>query len=110
MYYQKAIQLQAFFEMAEKTGKFSFFFMSLFTFCVICVDLDMRSLGQIDIRRGHMEVLQLASDEKKQAQLCANIEAVTDMKFTYVVTCQNFGSHRRTGNPRANDILRLMEK
>ncbi|PQM33652.1 callose synthase 3 [Prunus yedoensis var. nudiflora] len=30
------------------------------------------------------------------------------MKFTYVVSCQLYGIHKRSGDPRAQDILKLM--
>eukprot|EP00250_Pteridium_aquilinum_P011201 c19900_g1_i1 orf=712-6561(-) len=82
MYYRKALMLQTFFEMAT----------------------------QEEIKKGHMEVLQPASsEEKNQTSLYAKIEAIIDMKFTYVVTCQNFGFHRRSGDP-ATDILHLMKE
>ena len=33
-----------------------------------------------------------------------------DMKFTYIVTCQRFGSQKAVGDPRAQDIIDLMLK
>lgn len=30
------------------------------------------------------------------------------MKFTYVVACQQYSTHKRSGDQRADDILRLM--
>ncbi|CAD5184079.1 unnamed protein product [Musa acuminata subsp. malaccensis] len=30
------------------------------------------------------------------------------MKFTYVVSCQNFGAQKSSGDPHAQDILDLM--
>ncbi|CAI9094744.1 OLC1v1030531C1 [Oldenlandia corymbosa var. corymbosa] len=33
---------------------------------------------------------------------------MADMKFTYVISCQLYGIHKRSGDPRAQDILRLM--
>ncbi|EOA25345.1 hypothetical protein CARUB_v10018668mg [Capsella rubella] len=38
----------------------------------------------------------------------AQCQAVANMKFTYVVSCQQYGIHKRSGDPRAQDILRLM--
>lgn len=35
-------------------------------------------------------------------------QAIADMKFTYVVSCQQYGIHKRSGDPRAQDILKLM--
>lgn len=45
---------------------------------------------------------------KGDRSLWAQCQAVTDMKFTYVVSCQLYGIHKRSGDPRAQDILRLM--
>ena len=49
-------------------------------------------------------------DKKSQRSLYASIEAVADMKFTYVATCQNYGNQKRSGDRRATDILNLMVK
>lgn len=49
-------------------------------------------------------------DTKKQRSLHAQLEAVADMKFTYVATCQNYGNQKRSGDRRATDILNLMVK
>ncbi|RWV90457.1 hypothetical protein GW17_00047337 [Ensete ventricosum] len=35
-------------------------------------------------------------------------DALSDMKFTYVVSCQNFGAQKSSGDPHAQDILDLM--
>ncbi|XP_023524660.1 putative callose synthase 8 isoform X2 [Cucurbita pepo subsp. pepo] len=40
--------------------------------------------------------------------LSAQIEALADMKFTYVLSCQSFGAQKACGDPRARDILDLM--
>lgn len=82
MYYQKALELQAFFDMAQGT----------------------------DIVQGHEVVLPSASDNKSGHPLLETIRAVTDMKFTYVVTCQNYGLHKRTKDPRADEILHLLQE
>ncbi|CAN6245484.1 unnamed protein product [Urochloa humidicola] len=47
----------------------------------------------------------LLSDE---SQLLVQCKAIADMKFTYVVSCQQYGIQKRSGDPRAQDILRLM--
>ncbi|GJN22580.1 hypothetical protein PR202_gb10160 [Eleusine coracana subsp. coracana] len=47
----------------------------------------------------------LLSDESPLLTRC---KAVADMKFTYVVSCQQYGIQKRSGDPRAQDILRLM--
>ena len=42
--------------------------------------------------------------------LWAQCQASVDMKFSYVVSCQKYGIHKRSGDSRAKDILRLMAK
>lgn len=49
-------------------------------------------------------------DKKSKRSLYAQLEAVADMKFTYVATCQNYGNQKRQGDRRATDILNLMVK
>lgn len=49
-------------------------------------------------------------DRKSHRSLYASLEAVADMKFTYVATCQNYGNQKRNGDRRATDILNLMVK
>lgn len=45
---------------------------------------------------------------KGERSLLAQCQAVADMKFTYVVSCQQYGIHKRSGDERAKDILKLM--
>lgn len=45
---------------------------------------------------------------KSETSLLAQCQAVVDMKFSYVVSCQQYGIHKRSGDPRAKDILKLM--
>lgn len=47
---------------------------------------------------------------KNEGSLLAQCQAVADMKFTYVVSCQQYGIQKRSGDRRATDILRLMTK
>lgn len=49
-------------------------------------------------------------DVNGQRSLYAQLEAVADMKFTYVATCQNYGNQKRQGDRHATDILNLMIK
>lgn len=53
---------------------------------------------------------ELMSEEhsKIERSLWAQCQAVADLKFTYVVSCQQYGIHKRSGDPRAQDILKLM--
>lgn len=46
--------------------------------------------------------------ERGNRALSAQIDALTDMKFTYVLSCQSFGAQKACGDPRAKDILDLM--
>ncbi|GLT53892.1 hypothetical protein SLA2020_271280 [Shorea laevis] len=81
MYYRRALKLQAF--------------------------LDMASEGEILV--GYKAVtIPSEEDKKSQRSLYAQLEAVADMKFTYVATCQNYGNQKRSGDRRATDILNLM--
>nr|GEV28054.1 callose synthase 3 [Tanacetum cinerariifolium] len=73
MYYRKALELQAFLDMAEDE----------------------------DLIEGS-DLTEHDEDRLVQSQV------VADMKFTYVVACHIYGIHKRTGNPLAQDILRLM--
>ena len=49
--------------------------------------------------------------EKKrigEMSLLAQFQGIADLKFTYVVSCQQYGIDKRSGHPRAKDILKLM--
>ncbi|KAJ8432608.1 LOW QUALITY PROTEIN: hypothetical protein Cgig2_032889 [Carnegiea gigantea] len=81
MYYRRALKLQAFLDTAN-------------------VD---------EILQGYKMVTAPMEDEKKSHRsLTAQIDALADMKFTYVATCQNYGNQKRSGDRRATDILNLM--
>ncbi|XP_052173079.1 callose synthase 3 [Diospyros lotus] len=81
MYYRKALELQAFLDMAKDE----------------------------DLMEGYKAVeLNMEDQMKGERSLWAQCQAVADMKFTYVVSCQQYGIDKRSGNPRAQDILRLM--
>eukprot|EP01018_Ginkgo_biloba_P025952 Gb_32715 [translate_table: standard] len=81
MYYRKALELQSFLDMAKDE----------------------------EILQGY-RALELAQEEHKKSQksLWAQLQAVADMKFTYVVSCQQYGAQKRSGDARAADILNLM--
>ncbi|GMH27282.1 hypothetical protein Nepgr_029125 [Nepenthes gracilis] len=80
MYYRKALELQAFLDMAEDE----------------------------DLKKGFKAVE--SNTEEHARSLWAQCQAVADMKFTYVVSCQQYGIHKRYGDHRAKDILKLMIK
>ncbi|KAH6789679.1 callose synthase 1 [Perilla frutescens var. frutescens] len=81
MYYRQALELQAFLDMANEE----------------------------DLMKGY-KAAELNSEEqaKNEGSLLTQCQAVADMKFTYVVSCQQYGTHKRSGDRRATDILRLM--
>lgn len=56
------------------------------------------------------KAVELSSEEHSKIgrSLWAQCQAVADMKFTYVVSCQQYGIQKRAGDPHAQDILRLM--
>ncbi|GKD43993.1 callose synthase 5, partial [Tanacetum coccineum] len=63
------------------------------------------------ISQGYKAVTIPSEEEKKsQKSLYAQLEALADLKFTYVATCQNFGNQKRSGDHRATDIFNLMVK
>ncbi|XP_038691552.1 putative callose synthase 8 isoform X2 [Tripterygium wilfordii] len=39
----------------------------------------------------------------------SQLDALADLKFTYVISCQMFGSQKASGDPHAQDILDLMK-
>ncbi|KAI3865921.1 hypothetical protein MKX03_024071 [Papaver bracteatum] len=80
MYYRKALKLQAFLDMTEDE----------------------------DILEEYKAVEK--GDERKNSphSLLAQVDALTDMKFTYIISCQAFGAQRSSGDSRAQDIIDLM--
>ncbi|MCO5574251.1 hypothetical protein L7F22_028033 [Adiantum nelumboides] len=82
MYYRRALKLQAFFDMAAPA----------------------------DVIQGYKAVVKDSSLDKNQRSLPATIEAVADMKFSYVVSCQQYSHHKRTKVPQANDIANLLKE
>uniref|UniRef100_A0A0D3E2V1 1,3-beta-glucan synthase n=1 Tax=Brassica oleracea var. oleracea TaxID=109376 RepID=A0A0D3E2V1_BRAOL len=81
MYYRRALKLQAFLDMATEK----------------------------EILEGYKAISEPTEEDKKsQRSLYAQLEAVADLKFTYVATCQNYGNQKRSGDRRATDILNLM--
>lgn len=81
MYYRQALELQAFLDMAQDD----------------------------ELMKGYKAAESNTEEHlKNQRSLLTQCQAVSDMKFTYVVSCQQYGIHKRSGDPRAQDILRLM--
>ncbi|XP_022729404.1 callose synthase 3-like isoform X1 [Durio zibethinus] len=82
MYYREALELQAFLDMAKHE----------------------------DLMEGYKAIELNTEDNKEDRSLKAQCEAVADMKFTYVVSCQQYGIQKRASDQRAQGILRLMTK
>ncbi|KAK2445017.1 callose synthase [Trifolium repens] len=81
MYYRRALKLQAFLDMANEK----------------------------EILDGYKAITVPSEEDKKSHRsLYASLEAVADMKFTYIATCQNYGNQKRSGDRHATDILNLM--
>ncbi|CAK9310309.1 unnamed protein product [Citrullus colocynthis] len=55
----------------------------------------------------HQELLKGYKDAV-DSPLWAQCQAAVDMKFSYVVSCQQYGIHKRSHDARAKDIMRLM--
>ncbi|XP_010257761.1 PREDICTED: putative callose synthase 8 isoform X2 [Nelumbo nucifera] len=80
MYYRKALKLQAFLDMND----------------------------DMDIIEGY-KAIEMGHDKKDSyPSLSAQLDALTDMKFAYIISCQEFGAQKACGDPRAQDILDLM--
>ncbi|KAI4323334.1 hypothetical protein L6164_022949 [Bauhinia variegata] len=83
MYYRKALELQAFLDMANEE----------------------------ELRKGYKAAeLESRKNPNSERSLWAQLQAVTDMKFTYVVSCQQYSIDKRSGDAKAKDILKLMTK
>ncbi|KAL8528945.1 hypothetical protein ACS0TY_006425 [Phlomoides rotata] len=81
MYYKRALKLQAFLDIARED----------------------------EILEGYKAISEpSAEDKKSQRSKYAQLEAIADLKFTYVATCQNYGNQKRSGDRHATDILNLM--
>ncbi|KAM7266925.1 hypothetical protein ACFE04_009091 [Oxalis oulophora] len=48
--------------------------------------------------------------ERNNRTLSVQLDALADMKFTYVVSCQMYGHQKLCGDPHAQDVLDLMIK
>ncbi|KAM3316109.1 hypothetical protein ACQJBY_034311 [Aegilops geniculata] len=78
MYYRKALVLEAFLDMAKHE----------------------------DLMEGYKAAGSISDEEWKS--LIAQCEALADMKFAYVVSCQQYGNDKRSALSNAQDILQLM--
>lgn len=113
MYYRRALKLQAFLDMASESGKLLQIPGGAFLFLVsdFKIVTGMFPVFLAEILEGYKAVADPAEEEKKsQRSLSSQLEAVADMKFTYVATCQIYGNQKQSGDRRATDILNLMVK
>jgi len=60
-----------------------------------------------DLMEGY-KAIELTSEDSSGRSLWTQCQAVADMKFTYVVSCQQYGIQKRSADPHAQDILKLM--
>ncbi|XP_058723122.1 callose synthase 1-like [Vicia villosa] len=83
MYFRQALELQAFLDMAKDE----------------------------ELMKGY-KAAELESKENPTSErsLWTQCQSLADMKFTYVVSCQQYSIHKRSGDPRAKEILKLMTK
>ncbi|KAK7401550.1 hypothetical protein VNO78_13118 [Psophocarpus tetragonolobus] len=83
MYIRQALELQAFLDMAKDE----------------------------ELMKGY-KAAELESKESTASErsLWIQCQSLADMKFTYVVSCQQYSIHKRCGDSRAKEILKLMIK
>lgn len=60
-----------------------------------------------DLMEGY-KAMELTSEDSSGRSLWTQCQAVADMKFSYVVSCQRYGIQKRSGDQKAQDILKLM--
>jgi callose synthase len=104
MYYRKALELQAFLDMAQDDGMSN---GSVLCYCSECAPF-MYVLTSLPCPLDLMEGYRATELMSEDSQLMTQCKAIADMKFTYVVSCQQYGIQKRSGEPCAHDILRLM--
>ncbi|KAE9584923.1 putative 1,3-beta-glucan synthase [Lupinus albus] len=81
MYIRQALELQAFLDMAKDE----------------------------DLMKGYKAAeLQSKENPNSERSLWTHCQSLADIKFAYVVSCQNYGIHKRSGDSRAKEILKLM--
>lgn len=60
---------------------------------------------------GYKVLLDATPEQKKsQRSTWSQLQAIADMKFTYVAACQMYGEQKRQGHHSATEILKLMLK
>lgn len=71
----------------------------------------MLSFNFAELMKGY-KAAELESMESTTGErsLWTQCQSLADMKFTYVVSCQQYSIHKRSGDSRAKEILKLMIK
>ncbi|KAM0939500.1 putative 1,3-beta-glucan synthase [Dioscorea sansibarensis] len=82
MYYMKALRWQVFLDMASDQ----------------------------DVIERHNAVEREHSKKSNRQTLAAQLDALVNMKFTYVISCQKYGEQKASGAPHAKDIIDLMTR
>lgn len=75
---------------------------------VLNVDLVTYVVTSVFVSLDLMEGYRATEVMPEDSQLMTQCKAIADMKFTYVVSCQQYGIQKRSNEPCAHDILRLM--
>ncbi|XP_074588343.1 LOW QUALITY PROTEIN: putative callose synthase 8 [Curcuma longa] len=88
MYYRKALRLQAHLDRADDQGE---------------------KMLYLYIYKRHTAFDGEQNKRTNQQSLSKQVlDALADLKFTYVVSCQHFGAQKSRGDPHAQDIIDLM--
>ncbi|CAM0945992.1 unnamed protein product [Alopecurus aequalis] len=82
MYYRKALRLQAFLDRTNDQELYK---------------------GPVGTERGQ-------NKRNIHQSLSTELDALADMKFSYVISCQKFGEQKSNGDPHAQDIIDLMAR
>ncbi|XP_024361867.1 callose synthase 12 isoform X2 [Physcomitrium patens] len=95
MYYERALQVQAFLDTATDTEMQGI--------------KELLDAGSSPNRRGSFRSEHAYEERENRKNKQLQNLAAAGMKFTYVVTCQIYGNQKKTNDYKAADILRLMK-
>ncbi|XP_050220253.1 putative callose synthase 8 isoform X2 [Mercurialis annua] len=70
----------------------------------------LRIQAFLDMAEGEDILEGYATAERNNRTLFAQLDALADLKFSYIISCQIYGSQKASGDPHANDILELMNR
>lgn len=57
----------------------------------------------------HLDILEgYNAVERGNRTVAAQLDALADMKFSFVISCQMLGSQKASGDPLVQDIIDLM--